>query len=172
MNEEFYPIIIIVLIAAGWFFYIKISTTEEQKDLKDDEFGEYFIEDIKKIIRHLEKLSKKNQINVYENVLLWYGKFKKETSKLEVSYGSKYKKIYNKYVREAAKLRKENITEELYKNAKWLSVAIYETLLFSESKKISYQNGEEIRAYILLKMNKLIPDNHNLKLIMKINDIK
>ena len=99
------------------------------------------------------KLPKKNQINVYENVLLWYGKFVKETSKLEVSYGSKYKKIYNKYVDEAGKLRKENITEELYENAKWLSVTIYETLLFSESKKISYENGNEIRAYIFLKMN-------------------
>ena len=48
MNEEFIPFIVIVfLIIAGWSFYWKISTSEEQKDLKnlkEDEFGEYFIE--------------------------------------------------------------------------------------------------------------------------------
>ena len=63
MNEEFIPFIVIVfLIIAGWSFYWKISTSEEQKDLKnlkEDEFGEYFIEDIKELIGHLEKLPKK-----------------------------------------------------------------------------------------------------------------
>ncbi len=39
-------------------------------------------------------------------------------------------------------------------------------------KKISYENGNEIRAYIFLKMNKLIPDNHNLRLNMKIQNIE
>tara|TARA_B100001057_G_C22546656_1_gene831782 strand:+ start:248 stop:775 length:528 start_codon:yes stop_codon:yes gene_type:complete len=175
MNEEFIPIIVIVvLIIVGWFFYLKISTSEEQKDLKnlkEDEFGEYFIEDIKELIGHLEKLPKKNQINVYEQVLLWYGKFMKETSKIQPAKGSKYRKVYSKYVEEARRIRRENITEEQYKNTKWLAVTIYETLLFAESKKISYENGNEIRTYIFLKMNKLIPDNHNLRLNMKIHNI-
>tara|TARA_B100001250_G_C19628950_1_gene712873 strand:- start:118 stop:648 length:531 start_codon:yes stop_codon:yes gene_type:complete len=176
MNEEFITIIpIIVLIALGWSFYWKISTSEEQKDLKnlkEDEFGEYFIEDIKELIGHLEKLPKKNQINVYEQILLWYGKFRKETSKIEPARGSKFRKVYKKFVEEAGRIRRENITEEQYSNTKWLAVTIYETLLFSDSKKISYENGNEIRAYIFLKMKKLIPDNYNLKINLKIENIE
>ena len=95
----------------------------------------------------------------------------KETSKIQPAKGSKYRKVYSKYVEEARRIRRENITEEQYKNTKWLAVTIYETLLFAESKKISYENGNEIRTYIFLKMNKLIPDNHNLRLNMKIHNI-
>ena len=169
MNENLIPIIAIILIIFGWFFYFKIMRTEVQTNFKNDDFGEYFVEDIKKLIGHLDKMPKKIQINVYENILLWYGKFSKEVWKLEVHRGQAYKKIFKKYIEEAARIRRENITEEGYNNPKWLSVAIYETLLFSNSKKMSFDNGQKIRKYIFSKMKKILPNNKNLNLFLKVD---
>ena len=64
--------------------------------------------------------------------------------------------------------RRANITKDEYKNPKWLAAAVYETLLFSKTKEMSYDNGRKIRKYIFMKMNKLVPDSKNLKLFIKV----
>ena len=56
-----------------------------------------------------------------------------------------------------------------YKNPKWLATTIYESLLRSESNKMTYNNGSRIRKYLLLKMKELIPNNKTLKFLLEIN---
>lgn len=172
MNEDTVVLFILPLIILIFIFYFRfIASSQEQKDFKEDDFGDYFVEDIKKIITHLEKLPLENQKNVFENVCYKYGKFCKEIWKLETSRGLKFKKIYKKYVEEAGAIRRENITNEDYKNPKWLAAVIYEILLFSVGKKMSLNNGNKIRKYVFLKMNKIIPNNHNLKIFIKVEGI-
>ena len=59
-----------------------------------------------------------------------------------------------------------------YKNPKWLAPTIFESYLRSESEKMSFNKGAEIRKYLFLKMKKLIPNDHNLKILLTINNIK
>jgi len=169
--DEYAIFFVLPLVFLAWKFYFAISTSQEQKDFDNDQYGDYFVEDIKKIITHLEKLPLENQKNVFENVCYKYGKFCKEIWKLETSRGLKFKKIYKKYVEEAGAIRRENITNEDYKNPKWLAAVIYEILLFSVGKKMSLNNGNKIRKYVFLKMNKIIPNNHNLKIFIKVEGI-
>ena len=71
------------------------------------------------------------------------------------------------------KLRRENADIALgYKNPKWLAPTIFESYLRSESEKMSFNKGAEIRKYLFLKMKNLIPNNHNLKIFLRINNIK
>ena len=169
--EEYAILFVLPLIFLAWKFYFSVSTSQEQTDFEDDSFGEYFVEDVKKLIKHLEKLPLENQKNVYENICYRYGKFCKETWKLEVARGLEFKKIYNKYIEEAKAVRQENITEDGYKNPKWLAAIIYETLLFSVGKKMSTSNGAKLRKHVFLKMHKLIPNNKNLNIFMKVDSI-
>jgi hypothetical protein len=166
--NEYLLFLIFPLIFLAWKFYFSIATSEEQKDIENDKYGDYFLKDIKKIITHLENLPIINQKNIYENVIYRYGRFCKDTWKLEVARGSEYKKILNKYLTEAGMDRRANITKDEYKNPKWLAAAAYETLLFSKTKEMSYDNGRKIRKYIFMKMNKLVPDSKNLKLFIKV----
>ena len=156
------------MVFLAWKFYFSIASSEEQKDNENDKYGDYFLKDIKKTIIHLESLPVANQKNVYENVIYRYGKFCNDTWKLEVARGSEFKKIRNKYLKEAGVDRRANITDEEYKNPKWLAAVVYETLLFSKTKEMSYDNGRKIRKYIFMKMNKLVPDSKNLKLFIKV----
>ena len=166
--NEYLLFLIFPLIFLAWKFYFSIATSEEQKDIENDKYGDYFLKDIKKIITHLENLPITNQKNIYENVIYRYGRFCKDTWKLEVARGSEYKKIRDKYLKEAGMDRRANITKDEYKNPKWLAAAVYETLLFSKTKEMSYDNGRKIRKYIFMKMNKLVPDSKNLKLFIKV----
>jgi len=59
-----------------------------------------------------------------------------------------------------------------YDNLKWLAAALFESLLFSQSEKMSYNNGAKMRKYLFLKIKKLIPDNRSLKYLLTINSIK
>jgi hypothetical protein len=162
-------IIAIPLIILGWRFYLNISSSEEQTNFKNDKFGDYFLKDIKKVVDHLEKLPKKNQVNIYENIIYKYGKYCKEIWKLEVSRGREFKKIYKRYLEEAGEDRRENMTAEGYGNPRWLAAAIFETLLFSEGKKMSFDNGKKLRGYVFNKMKKALPNNKNLKIFLKVN---
>jgi hypothetical protein len=168
MNEDYLIFLIIPLVLLAWKFYFSISTSEQQKHFDNDKYGDYFLKDIKRIINHLENLPITNQKNIYENVIYRYGKFCKDTWKLETSRGSEFKKIRNQYLKEAGIDRRLNITEEEYNNPKWLAASIYETLLFSKTKEMSYDNGRKIRKFIFMKMNKLVPDSKNLKLFIKV----
>ena len=166
--NEYLIILIIPLVFLAWKFYFSIASSEEQKDNENDKYGDYFLKDIKKTIIHLESLPVANQKNVYENVIYRYGKFCNDTWKLEVARGSEFKKIRNKYLKEAGVDRRANITDEENKNPKWLAAVVYETLLFSKTKEMSYDNGRKIRKYIFMKMNELVPDSKNLKLFIKV----
>ena len=166
--NEYLIILIIPLVFLAWKFYFSIASSEEQKDNENDKYGDYFLKDIKKTIIHLESLPVANQKNVYENVIYRYGKFCNDTWKLEVARGSEFKKIRNKYLKEAGVDRRANINDEEYKNPKWLAAVVYETLLFSKTKEMSYDNGRKIRKYIFMKMNELVPDSKNLKLFIKV----
>lgn len=168
MNEDYLIFLIIPLVLLAWKYYFSISTSEQQKHFDNDKYGDYFLKDIKRIINHLENLPITNQKNIYENVIYRYGKFCKDTWKLETSRGSEFKKIRNQYLKEAGIDRRLNITEEEYNNPKWLAASIYETLLFSKTKEMSYDNGRKIRKFIFMKMNKLVPDSKNLKLFIKV----
>ena len=172
MLEVIIPLILIVL---GWVFYLNL-VGKEQKFYKKgatfkDEFGDYFVEDIKKIVKYVEDLPKENQINIYEHLSSKFGNYEKETSKLNSP--RKVKKIYEKNVADAAKIRRENADMNLgYDNPKWLAAALFESLLFSQSEKMSYNNGAKMRKYLFLKMKKLIPGNRSLKYLLKIESIK
>ena len=169
--EDYAILLVLPLIFLAWKFYFSIATSQEQKDFENDDIGEYFVQDIKKLINHLEKLPLENQKNVFENICGRYGKFCKETWKLETARGLKFKKIYERYIEEAASTRRENITSDGYKNPKWLAATICETLLFSIGNKMSRNNGKEVRKYLFIKMKKIIPNNHNLKLFIKVEGI-
>ena len=176
MNEELYPFIAFFLIVVGWIVYL-FNSGQHQKYYKsdnfEDNFGDYFVDDIKQLVGYVEDLPKKNQVNIYENVIYRYAKFSKETAQLNPARGAKYKKIYKKYVKEAGEIRRENADIDIgYKNPKWLVGAMYESLLFSESDKMTFNNGAKVRSYLFLKMKELIPNNHNLKLFMRINNTK
>jgi|TARA_Y100000389_G_C17288484_1_gene426739 hypothetical protein len=166
--NEYLIILIIPLVFLAWKFYFSIATSEEQQEIEDDKYGDYFLKDIKKTINHLKNLPISNQKNIYENVINRYGRFCNDTWKLEVARGSEYKKIRNKYLKEAGIDRRANITDDGYKNPKWLAATVYETLLFSHTKEMSYDNGKKIRKYIFMKMNELVPDSKNLKLFIKV----
>ena len=168
MDQEYLLFLILPLIFFAWKFYISIATSEEQHKIEDDKYGDYFLKDIKKTINHLQNLPISNQKNIYENVINRYGRFCNDTWKLEVARGSEYKKIRNKYLKEAGIDRRANITDDGYKNPKWLAAAIYETLLFSHTKEMSYDNGKKIRKYIFMKMNELVQGSKNLKLFIKV----
>lgn len=170
--NEYAILLVLLLIFLAWKFYFSIFASEEQKNFDKDKFGEYFVEDIKKITSYLEKLPRENQINIYENVCYRYGRFCKIIWKLEPARGSKFKEIYNKSIKEAAVDRRTNMSEAGYKNPKWLAATIYETLLFSIGNKMSVKNGNKIRKYIFLKMHKLIPSNNNLKIFLKADSVK
>jgi len=147
MDEKLIPFIAFFLIIFGWVFYINRGGKRQKFYKKgekfEDNFGEYFEEDIKKLIKYVEDLPKVNQINIYENVLA------------------------------AGKLRRKNADIALgYKNPKWLAPTIFESYLRSESEKMSFNKGATIREYLFLKMKELIPNNHNLKILLKINNIK
>ena len=136
-----------------------------------DEFGDYFVEDMKKIVKYVEDLPKENQINIYEHLSSKFGNYEKETSKLNSP--RKVKKTHEKNVVDAAKIRRENADLNLgHKNPKWLAAALFESLLFSQSEKMSYNNGAIMRKYLFLKMKKLIPDNRSLKYLLAIESIK
>ena len=172
MLEVIIPLILIVL---GWVFYLNL-VGKEQKFYKKgetfkDEFGDYFVEDIKKIVKYVEDLPKENQINIYEHLSSKFGNYEKETSKLNSP--RKVKKTHEKNVADAAKIRRENADMNLgYDNPKWLAAALFESLLFSQSEKMSYNNGTKMRKYLFLKMKKLIPNNRSLKYLLKIESIK
>lgn len=168
MDQEYLLFLIFPLIFFAWKFYLSLETSEEQQEIEDDKYGDYFLNDIKKIINHLENLPVTNQKNIYENIINRYGRFCKDTWKLEVSRGREFKKIRDKYLKEAGVDRRANITKDEYKNPKWLAAAVYETLLFSKTKEMSYANGRKIRKFVFMKMNKLVPDSHNLKLFIKV----
>ena len=123
--------------------------------------------DIKKLVKYVEDLPKVNQINIYENVLREIGRHTKEQNR------GKHSVVYKKNVLAAGRLRRENADIALgYKNPKWLAPTIFESYLRSESEKMSFNKGAEIRKYLFLKMKKLIPNNHNLKILLTINNIK
>ncbi len=168
MDQEYLLFLIFPLIFFAFKFYFSLATSEGQKDIENDKYGDYFLKDIKKIINHLENLPITNQKNIYENVINRYGRFCKDTWKLEVPQGREFKKIRDKYLKEAGVDRRANITKDEYKNPKWLAAAVYETLLFSKTKEMSYANGRKIRKFVFMKMNKLVPDSHNLKLFIKV----
>ena len=110
MDEELIPFIALFLIFLGWVFYLNLGG-KRQKFYKEgtkfkDDFGEYFEEDIKKLVKYVEDLP------------------------------------------------------------------IFESYLRSESEKMSFNKGAEIRKYLFLKMKKLIPNDHNLKILLTINNIK
>jgi hypothetical protein len=92
MDQEYLLFLILPLIFFAWKFYLSLSTSEAQQDIEDDKYGDYFLQDIKKIINHLENLPITNQKNIYENVINRYGKFCKDTWKLEVPQGREFKK--------------------------------------------------------------------------------
>lgn len=169
--NEYALIFILPLIFLAWKFYFSLFNSQEQKKFDKDEFGEYFVEDIKKIISYLETLPRENQINIYENICYRYGKFCKVIWKLKPARGLKFKKIYNNFIKEAAIDRRANISKTGHKNPKWLAATIYETLLFSIGNKMSVDNGNRIRKYVFLKMHKLISQNHNLKVFIKAENI-
>ena len=172
MDEELIPFIALFLIFFGWVFYINRGDGRQQKFYKEgtkfkDDFGEYFEEDIKKLVKYVEDLPKVNQINIYENVLREIGRHTKEQNK------GKHSVVYKKNVLAAGRLRRENADIALgYKNPKWLAPTIFESYLRSESEKMSFNKGAEIRKYLFLKMKKLIPNDHNLKILLTINNIK
>ena len=176
MDEKFIPFIVFFLIFIGWVFYINRGDGKQQKFYKEgtkfkDDFGEYFEEDIKKLVKYVEDLPKVNQINIYEHLTSKFGNYEKETSKLNSP--RKVKKLYEKNVVDAAKIRRENADVNLgYDNPKWLAAALFESLLFSQSEKMSYNNGAKMRKYLFLKMKKLIPTNRSLKYLLTINSIK
>ena len=61
--------------------------------------------------------------------------------------------VYKKNVLAAGRLRRENADIALgYKNPKWLAPTIFESYLRSESEKMSFNKGAEIRKYLFLKM--------------------
>ena len=172
MNEELIPFIAFFLIFFGWVFYINRGDGKQQKFYKEgikfkDDFGEYFEEDIKKLVKYVEELPKVNQINIYENVLREIGRHIKEQNR------EKHSVVYKRNVLAAGELRRKNADIALgYKNPKWLAPTIFESYLRSESEKMSYNKGAEIRKYLFLKMKKLIPNDHNLKILLTINNIK
>ena len=70
-------------------------------------------------------------------------------------------------------LRRKNTDIALgYKNPKWLAPTIFESFLRSESEKMSFNKGAEIKKYLFLKMKGLIPNDHNLKILLTIYNIK
>jgi hypothetical protein len=171
MDEEIIPFIAIFLIILAWVFYNNLSGKRQKFYKKgekfEDDFGEYFEEDIKKLIKYVEDLPKVNQINIYENVLREIGRHTKEQNK------GKHSVVYKKNVLAAGKLRRKNADIALgYKNPKWLAPTIFESYLRSESEKMSFNKGAKIREYLFLKMKELIPNNHNLKILLRINNIK
>jgi hypothetical protein len=172
MLEVIIPLILIVL---GWVFYLNLGGKEQKFYKKGetfkDEFGDYFVEDMKKIVKYVEDLPKENQINIYEHLSSKFGNYEKEKSKLNSP--RKVKKTHEKNVVDAAKIRRENADLNLgHKNPKWLAAALFESLLFSQSEKMSYNNGAIMRKYLFLKMKKLIPDNRSLKYLLAIESIK
>ena len=63
MDEELIPFIAFFLIIFGWVFYINRGDGKQQKFYKEgtkfkDDFGEYFEEDIKKLVKYVEDLPK------------------------------------------------------------------------------------------------------------------
>jgi transcription-repair coupling factor (superfamily II helicase) len=175
MDEELYPFIVFFLIFIGWLFYLNTGGKNQKFYKKGetfkDEFGDYFVQDIEKLVTYVEALPKENQINIYEHLTSKFGNYEKETSKLNSP--RKVKKLYEKNVADAAKTRRENADVNLgYDNPKWLAAALFESLLFSQSEKMSYNNGAKMRKYLFLKMKKLIPDNKSLKYLLTINSIK
>ena len=175
MNDELYTAIAIILIFFGWIFYINLGGKKQKFYKKgetfDDNFGDYFAEDIKKLIQHVDQLPKINQINIYENVLGEIAKYTKETTNLNSP--RKVNKVYKKYVLDAGKQRRKNMDINLgYKNPKWLAATIFESYLRSDSEKMTFNNGAKIRRILFLKIKELIPQNNNLKIFLKINNIK
>ncbi len=83
MLDVIIPLILIVL---GWVFYLNLGGKEQKFYKKGetfkDEFGDYFVEDMKKIVKYVEDLPKENQINIYEHLSSKFGNYEKETSKL------------------------------------------------------------------------------------------
>ena len=86
MKDELYTAVAIILIFFGWIFYLNIGGKKQKfykkGEIFNDEFGDFFAEDIKKLIQHVEQLPKVNQINIYENVLGEITRYTKETTKL------------------------------------------------------------------------------------------
>ena len=70
MTEDLYPFLALILIFFGWIFYLNLGN-KKQKFYKEgesfkDEFGDYFAEDIKKLVTYVEDLPKKNYY-IYHN---------------------------------------------------------------------------------------------------------
>ena len=175
MNAELYPFIALILIVFGLVLYLNLGP-KKQKFYKEgesfkDEYGDYFVQDIEKLVEYVEALPKENQINIYENLAVKFGNYEKEISKLNSP--RKVNKTYKKYLLDASVLRRKNADVNLgYDNPKWLAAAIFESLLFSESEKMSYNNGAIMKKYLFLKIEKLIPDNKSLKYLLTIHSIK
>tara|TARA_X000000950_G_C13800626_1_gene613391 strand:- start:219 stop:746 length:528 start_codon:yes stop_codon:yes gene_type:complete len=174
MDEELYPFVAFFLILFGWIFYLNLGGKRQKfykkNETFEDEFGEYFVEDIKKLVKYVEELPKENQINIYEHVAVEFGNYLKVISK--VNSPRKESKIYKKYVLDVGKLRRKNTDIKLaYKNPKWLAPTIFESLLRSESHKMSYNNGAKIKKYLFLKMKEQIPNNKSLKYLLTINNV-
>ena len=46
--DEYAIFFVLPLVFLAWKFYFAISTSQEQKDFDNDQYGDYFVEDIKK----------------------------------------------------------------------------------------------------------------------------
>ena len=83
MLEVIIPLILIVL---GWVFYLNLGGKEQKFYKKGetfkDEFGDYFVEDMKKIVKYVEDLPKENQINIYEHLSSKFGDDLKTSHKI------------------------------------------------------------------------------------------
>ena len=176
MDERIIPFIIFFIIIVGWIYipglYRNLFGKEQRVYLGGekfkDEFGDHFAEDIKKLVKYVEDLPKENQINIYEHVVVEFGNYSKVISK--VRHTKQFDRSYNKYIFDVENVRRKNAHKDSnYKNPKWLATTIYESLLRSESNKMTYNNGSRIRKYLLLKMKELIPNNKTLKFLLEIN---
>ena len=110
MNAELYPFIALILIVFGLVFYLNLGP-KKQKFYKEgesfkDEYGDYFVQDIEKLVEYVEALPKENQINIYENLAVKFGNYEKEISKLNSP--RKVNKTYKKYLLDASVLRRKN----------------------------------------------------------------
>ena len=97
MDEELYPFVAFFLILFGWIFYLNLGGKRQKfykkNETFEDEFGEYFVEDIKKLVKYVEELPKENQINIYEHVAVEFGNYVKVISKVNSALIAEIKSV-------------------------------------------------------------------------------